>query len=138
MKAEHEILLPLDERNLAHVLAALALTGIAAEQIGKCDECRCWWNDDGFRLRSTLSEFKLIENANGFVRALRWIPGLGASKGKIAAEKYHGTFICTFIAAAYARHGHLFAQRRSGSCPDSGSDSHSSRCGGCGRADCSE
>ena len=90
MKAKHEIELPLDERNLAHVLAALALAGLVSEEADEKGESRCWWCSDGFCVLSPLDGPALAQIACRFVRSMRWIPGLGAHKGEVAAEKYHG------------------------------------------------
>lgn len=91
MKAEHEILLPLDERNIAHVLAALALGGIAAEESSECNDCRCWWVEDGFTLRLPFEQAALFQYADKVVRSLRWVEGLGVDdKLKIASKAHHG------------------------------------------------
>ena len=91
MKAERKILLPLDERNFAHVLAALALGGIAAEEPSECDDRRCWWSEDGFTLQLPIEQSDLLQHADKMVRSLRWIDGLGVDdKLKITSKAHHG------------------------------------------------
>lgn len=94
MKPEHEILLPLNERNFAHVLAALALAGIAAETPGN-SESDCWWDGSGFRLRLRIEKHKLLELADKMLRNLRWIDGLGVDeKSKVGSKAHHGVLTC--------------------------------------------
>lgn len=91
MKAEHLMTLPLDERNFAHVLTSLALTGIAAEEVGECDECRCWWSEDGFSLHLPFDQSALFQRADKMLRSLRWIQGLGVDdKLQITSKAHHG------------------------------------------------
>ena len=81
-----EILLELDERNLAHVLSAVALASVASRiPDANPSESVCWWGERGFRLRTAIDEARLIEVADKFVRTIRWIPGFGG--------KEHGTFV---------------------------------------------
>lgn len=93
-----EIVLPLDERNLAHVLAALALVGIADEAT-PCVDSRCWWTegplpaDNGFHLRLPLTQAELLEKAHGFAKSIRWVEGIGCDdKSRITASPHHGLF----------------------------------------------
>jgi hypothetical protein len=91
MKTEHEIVLPLDERNLAHVLAALALAGVAAEETGGDGKARCWWCRDGFGLRLALDQSTLFQGADTMLRSLRWVEGLGVDeKLNVAPKAHHG------------------------------------------------
>lgn len=89
----HEIFLPFDERNLAHVFSALALAGIAHEKT-RCDASRCWWTEDGFCLRLPQSQKDLFSDAHQFLKSIQWIEGIGwdNSKRKIMASPHHGFF----------------------------------------------
>jgi hypothetical protein len=86
--------LSLDERNLAHVLAALALAGIADADPNATPDDRCWWNDGVFVLDIPLNNQQLFEQAYRFVMSVKWVAGIGATdKGKIAAGPHHGLFV---------------------------------------------
>lgn len=88
MKAEHEFTLPLDDRNLAHVLSALALVGIAAEEGDAGD---CGWSAAGFSIRLAMDQTALFQRADAMLRSLRWIEGLGVDeKLKVTAKSHHG------------------------------------------------
>jgi hypothetical protein len=96
--AMHEIILPLDERNLAHVLTALALAGIAESLDQTSSSSRCWWEDDQFLLRSPISDTSIREKAHASILQIRWVGGIGIKKDKgqtkIARDKHHGLFAC--------------------------------------------
>ncbi len=86
--------LSLDERNLAHVLTALALAGIADAQTDAMSDDRCWWADELFVLEIPFTKQRLFEEAHKVVLSMKWIAGLGAAdKGKIAASPHHGLFV---------------------------------------------
>ena len=70
----HEISLPLDERNLAHVLSALSLAGIADEKM-PCEMSRCWWAEDTFWLRLPGTRKGLFEDGHQFLKTIRWTMG---------------------------------------------------------------
>ncbi len=93
MTAMNTIKLPLDERNLAHVLTALALAGIADAEEAAHPESRCWWQD-GFMLEIPLTQRELFTKAHAFVKSMDWIPGIGVNdKRQITASPHHGLFI---------------------------------------------
>jgi hypothetical protein len=96
--AMHEITLSLDERNLAHMLTALALVGIAESLDHTSSSSRCRWEDGRFLLRSPISAISLREKAHSSVLQLRWVGGIGIKKDKgqtkIARDKHHGLFAC--------------------------------------------
>jgi hypothetical protein len=79
-----KLLLPLDERNLAHVFSAVALAALASQSTEACLSDTCWWCEEGFSLATRVSRSSLLETADEFVRSLRWIPGFGPTE--------HGTF----------------------------------------------
>jgi hypothetical protein len=94
----HEITLRLDERNLAHVLTALALSGIADEMEGASPDARCWWTDDAFKLLIPHDQNALFAKAHAFVKSIRWVAGIGCNEkptGKLALEAsaHHGLFV---------------------------------------------
>lgn len=91
MKAKHEFVLPLDERNLAHVLSALALAGLVSEEADESGESRCWWCRDGFGLWLQIEQTTLFQRADTMLRSLRWVEGLGVDeKLKVAPKAQHG------------------------------------------------
>lgn len=88
----HEIVLPLDERNLAHVFSALALAAIADEKT-PCVASRCWWTEDAFCLRLPRTQEDLFNDAHRFLKTLKWTEGIGCDeKRKIKASPHHGFF----------------------------------------------
>ncbi|HQX51219.1 MAG TPA: hypothetical protein PLY87_13740 [Planctomycetaceae bacterium] len=92
--AMQTIALSLDQRNLAHVLTALAFAGIADAQTDATSDDRCWWADEMFVLQIPLTKQGLFEEAYKVVSSMQWIAGIGASdKGKIAASPHHGLFV---------------------------------------------
>jgi hypothetical protein len=97
MKTE-PISLLLDERNLAHVLTALALSGIADEMPGASPEARCWWSDDAFHLLIPQDKQTLFARAHDFVKSIRWVAGIGCNeknngKLQLEASAHHGLFV---------------------------------------------
>jgi len=81
----NELLLPLDERNLAHVLSAVAFVALTSRTPGaRPFESTCWWGEREFVLKTALRQAALFEAADNFLRAVRWIPGMGTAE--------HGTF----------------------------------------------
>ena len=83
MKPDIPLLLDLDQRNLAHFLSALALASLAEriELVGQQTRT-CWWRDDDhFAIQTEYSgeDFRrlLYSNAYEFLKALKWVPGLG-------------------------------------------------------------
>jgi hypothetical protein len=79
--------LPLDERNLSHVLTALSFAGLAAKAAGVSTTSQCWWSDDGFVISTPTDQATLLAKADGLARSLRWVPALGkVHEGVIAAE----------------------------------------------------
>lgn len=92
--AMHRIELSLDERNLAHVLTALSLAGIADADPDATPDDRCWWTDRVFVLETLLNKQRLFKQAHRVVMSLKWVAGIGAAdKGKIAASAHHGLFV---------------------------------------------
>ncbi|HTV39276.1 MAG TPA: hypothetical protein VMF08_01765 [Candidatus Sulfotelmatobacter sp.] len=94
--AMHEMLLHFDERNLAHLLSALALAGIA-DEVSPCEASRCRWRDDAFWLRVPIDQNGLFKIADAFLRNIKWIAGIGIdtsdkNKRKITASPHHGLF----------------------------------------------
>lgn len=93
METDTALLLPLDERNLAQFLSALALVALAQRVEGTSTESRCsWWpNKPGqFVIQTEVppEEFRalLFAKAHDFLNALKWHPGLGgASSGLIVS-----------------------------------------------------
>ncbi|MDQ3622905.1 MAG: hypothetical protein M3463_10510 [Verrucomicrobiota bacterium] len=97
MKTEpcHQLHLALDERNLAHFLAALALSGLAERiQPPKSAARMCWWEEDGAFSHFVIeTEFDaeylrkhLFAAAHQFVTSLKWVAGIGGVvQGLIAA-----------------------------------------------------
>jgi hypothetical protein len=82
----NELSLPLDERNLSHVLSAIALAALTARASGaQMPDATCWWNEREFVLTTAFTESSLFDAADAFVRSLRWIPGFGG--------KEQGTFV---------------------------------------------
>jgi len=83
----------LDERNLAHVLAALALAGIADSLDSPNLNSRCWWAEDGINFQITQTKEKLLSEAHEFVKSIAWIDGIGSDeKRAIKASPHHGLF----------------------------------------------
>ena len=90
----HTIELSLDERNLAHVLTAVALAGIADAQPEATPDDRCPWAEETFILTIPLNRQSLFQKAHNLVMSMKWIAGIGANdKGKIAASPHHGLFV---------------------------------------------
>lgn len=96
-KTEPPLLLPLNERNLAHFLSALSLAGFAARIPSVDASARvCWWTDDGhFAVQTEFApeDFrdKLFADADKFLRALQWVQGLGgAAFGTLISGKEIG------------------------------------------------
>ncbi|MGD0777925.1 MAG: hypothetical protein ABSC05_34500 [Candidatus Solibacter sp.] len=89
----NELLLPLDERNLAHVLCAVAFVGLASRiSAARPLESTCWWGEQGFILRTAFSKTVLFDMADGFLRRVRWIPGMGtAEQGIFTADTELGS-----------------------------------------------
>lgn len=85
MKPDTPLLLDLDQRNLAHFLSALALAALAQRIEGTGQQSRlCWWKDtEHFAIQSehTAEDFRslLYDKAFRFLRALKWIRGLGGA-----------------------------------------------------------
>jgi hypothetical protein len=97
-----EMFFRFDDRNLAHLLSALALAGIA-DEASPCEASRCWWTDDAFWLRVPIDQNELFNKANAFLRNIKWTAGIGIdtsdkNKRKITASPHHGLF------SADARH----------------------------------
>jgi hypothetical protein len=89
----HEIALSLDERNLAHVLTALALAGIADAMDPLPPNSRCWWAEDGFKLLLPRTKAELFAEAHDFVKSMAWVEGIGANeKCEVKASPHHGLF----------------------------------------------
>jgi hypothetical protein len=89
----HEITLPLDERNLAHVLTALALAGIADSLDPLHPDSLCLWVDDGFKLHLPRTKADLFAGAHDFVKSMAWVEGIGSNeKHEIKASPHHGLF----------------------------------------------
>ena len=82
MKPDDPLLFDLDQRNLAHFLSALALAALAdrIERAGRASRT-CWWEGGHFAIQSEYSgrDFRLLlySKAYEFLKALRWISGLG-------------------------------------------------------------
>jgi len=92
----HAIVLSLDERNLAHVLTALALTGIADSLDPRNPSSRCWWTEDGFNISLPRTKAELFAAAHDFVKSIAWVEGIGANeKREIKASPHHGLFTAT-------------------------------------------
>ncbi len=89
----NELLLPLDERNLAQVLSAVALAGLTSRTPGaRPFESTCWWGERGFVLKTGLTEVALFDAADNFLRTVRWIPGMGpAEQGTFVAGREVGS-----------------------------------------------
>lgn len=83
----NELRLPLDERNLAHVLSAVALVGLVSRNPdARPDESTCWW-EGGFVVRAAITRAALFDMADKFLQSMRWIPGWGATApGTFAAD----------------------------------------------------
>jgi hypothetical protein len=91
--AMHKISLPLDERNLAHVLTALALAGIADGMEDANPASRCWWTEDEFKLLIPATQSALFKAAHDLVQGIRWVEGIGCNeKREIKAAPHHGLF----------------------------------------------
>jgi hypothetical protein len=76
-----ELLLALDERNLAHVLCAVGFVGLASRISDALpEESTCWWSERGFVLKTALRRVSLFGAADRFLRSLRWIPGIGSAE----------------------------------------------------------
>ena len=94
MSNPEPITLPLDERNLAHVLTALALAGIADSLDSARPDSHCWWADDGFKLRIPQTKSALFAEAHDFVKSIAWVEGIGSNeKHEVKASPHHGLFI---------------------------------------------
>ncbi|MGI8743800.1 MAG: hypothetical protein ACR2NN_14745 [Bryobacteraceae bacterium] len=89
----NELSFALDERNLAHVFSAVALCGLAStHREARAELSSCWWTEDGFVLKTTLTSLALFESANEFVRSIRWVEGLGsAEQGTFCASDEVGS-----------------------------------------------
>ena len=90
MQAETILHLDLDERNLAQFLSALALAALArrvpreGSSIETIESRRCWWPKPGhFDIQTELpaEQFRplLFTTAHGFLKAMKWHPGLGGT-----------------------------------------------------------
>lgn len=93
----NDLIFPLDERNLAHVLTAMSLTGIADNKLAASPDSRCWWTEAGFHLRVPFTQMELLEAAHAFVLSIRWVPGIGRNEQKNGSFKtesspHHGVF----------------------------------------------
>ena len=92
MESETTLLLDLDERNLAHFLAALALAALAGRIEGSDSQSRhCWWPEPGhfiIRTESPCEEFRtlLYARAYAFLKAMEWHPGLGGVEHGVIAS----------------------------------------------------
>ncbi len=96
--AMNKIELPLDERNLAHMLTALAFAGIA-DAAGKLnsDSC-CWWTEGRFMLHVPVTKEQLFISAHALAKSLRWTDGLGCDeKTQIKSSPHHGLFTSDMI-----------------------------------------
>lgn len=86
--------LSLDERNLAHVLTALAIAGIADAHPDATVDDRCWWAEEVFVLDIPLNNQELFKKAHELVMSMKWVAGIGAAaKGNVAASAHHGLFV---------------------------------------------
>ncbi|MCL5744921.1 MAG: hypothetical protein M1541_13515 [Acidobacteria bacterium] len=82
----HQISLPLDERNLAHVLSAVTFAVLSSRMPdARPFESACWWTEHEFVLKTAIGQATLFDAADKFLRSIRWISGVGG--------KEHGTFI---------------------------------------------
>ena len=99
-----ELLLALDERNLAHVLCAVGFVGLASRiSAALPEESTCWWSERGFVLRTALGEASLCGAVDSFLRSVRWIPGIGsAEQGIFVAGRKLGSN--PFISLAESGH----------------------------------
>ncbi|MCI0537748.1 MAG: hypothetical protein L0Z50_21245 [Verrucomicrobiales bacterium] len=89
----HEISLPLDERNLAHVLSAITLAGIAESLDPLHPSSRCWWEEFGFKLLLPRTKAQLFDEAHDFVKSIAWVEGIGSNeKREVKASPHHGLF----------------------------------------------
>ena len=89
----HEIVLSLDERNLAHVLTALALASIADALDPLHPHSRCCWAEDGFKLLMPQTKAELFAGAHDFIKSMAWVEGIGANeKCEVKASPHHGLF----------------------------------------------
>src|ERR1700691_5701084 len=88
-----DLLLPLDERNLAHVLSAVALAALASrDPEARPSESTCWWRQGGFIVRTAITDAALFGAAHRFLQRMRWIPGFGAAEqGTFAADSEIGS-----------------------------------------------
>ncbi|HXM45349.1 MAG TPA: hypothetical protein VN924_29200 [Bryobacteraceae bacterium] len=88
-----DLLLPLDERNLAHVLSAVALAALASrDPEARPSESTCWWSQGGFIVRTAITDAALFGAAHRFLQRMRWIPGFGAAEqGTFAADSEIGS-----------------------------------------------
>jgi hypothetical protein len=92
----HEVSLNFDERNLAHLLSALALA-VIADEVFPCEMSRCWWTEETFCLRVPIGQNDLFRKTDGFLRNIKWTAGIGIdtsdkNKRKIVASPHHGLF----------------------------------------------
>jgi hypothetical protein len=77
----NEILLPMDERNLAHVLSAVALAALTGRgPNARPFESTCWWGEREFVLKTATSQGALFDGADEFLRSVIWVPGIGAAE----------------------------------------------------------
>lgn len=85
MKPDTPLLLDLDQRNLAHLLSALALAALAERTEGAARQSRmCWWEDDEhFAIQSEHSgehfRWLLFAQTFEFLKAMKWRRGLGGA-----------------------------------------------------------
>jgi hypothetical protein len=82
----HEIPIPLDERNLAHVLSAVAFAVLSSRVTDtRPFKSVCWWGEQEFVLKTAIGQAALFDAADRFLRNIRWVAGVGG--------KEHGTFM---------------------------------------------
>lgn len=90
----HTIELSLVERNLAHVLAALAFAGITDAHPDATPDHRCFWANGMFVLKIPVDKQRLFKRAHNLVMSMKWVAGIGAAaKGDVAASAHHGLFV---------------------------------------------
>jgi hypothetical protein len=82
-----KLFLPLDERNLADVLSAVAIVALASRNADSLVSDNCCWREEGFLLETRVSLPSLLQDAHDFVRRMRWIHGLGpVEQGTFATD----------------------------------------------------
>jgi hypothetical protein len=88
-----ELLLPLDERNLAHVLCAVGFVALASRiSDARPFESTCWWGERGFALKTAIRQAALFDTADNFLRGIQWVPGMGtAEQGMFTSGKELGS-----------------------------------------------